>query len=197
MPEGDVLVHAGDLTSSGKLEQLRSAVDWLNEQTKNYEHVICIAGNHDWILEAFYKEGFEKEVREGTFGKVHYLRDSGVTIEGKHFHGSPWTPRFCDWAFNADRGLVIKRWWDMIPMYTNVLITHGPPAGILDWVGKERVGCEELRYATQFSLSRDAHIFGHIHCAPGWEIHEGTTYTNASVLNDQYKIVRAPTVIEI
>jgi hypothetical protein len=35
--------------------------------------------------------------------------------------------------------------WDKIPADTDVLITHGPPYGILDLTyDDEKVGCEEL-----------------------------------------------------
>ena len=196
MPEGNVLVHAGDLTSNGKLSQWIDAAAWLEVQTERYDHVVCIAGNHDWAAQAFMTEGCEKEMREKIFPKVHYLRDSDVTLDGVSFYGSPWTPRFFDWAFNADRGLVIKQWTDMIPMGTTVLITHGPPAGVLDWVGRERVGCGDLKDAVSRVRPR-AHIFGHIHCAHGQVEADGTHYVNASVLNDQYRIAHLPTVIEI
>ena len=141
-------------------------------------------------------EGREKEMREKMFPRVHYLRDSGVTIEGVHFFGSPWSPRFFDWAFNADRGLTIKRYWDLIPSYTNVLVTHGPPSDILDWVGTQRVGCEELAKAV-FRIKPQAHIFGHIHCAAGEKLFNGTQFVNASVLDDSYRQARKPAVIEI
>lgn len=196
MPEADVLVHSGDLTSNGKISQFIEAAQWLEAQTERYKAVVCVAGNHDFIAEAFMKEGREKEMREKIFPRVHYLRDSGVTIDGKHFYGSPWSPRFYDWAFNADRGLAIKRYWDLIPAYTNVLITHGSPIGILDRVGDEHVGCADLRMAVD-RIALQAHVFGHIHCGHGQKTLAGTQYVNASVLDDSYKPVHAPTVIEI
>jgi len=195
MLEADVLVHSGDLTSMGKLSQLRDASDWLNEQIGRYRHVVAIAGNHDFSAEAFYKEGREDVLRD-IFGPVHYLRDSGVTIDGVHFYGSPWSLRFYDWAFNADRGLTIKRYWNLIPEYTNVLITHGPPIGILDRVGDESVGCADLRMAVD-RIAPQAHVFGHIHCGHGQKTLAGTQFVNTSVLDDSYKPVHAPTVIEI
>ena len=77
-----------------------------------------------------------------------YLEDSGVVIDGLKFWGSPWTPEFFDWAFNARRGLQLFDKWQKIPLDTDVLITHGPPAGILDLVvtrqGEAQVGCNDL-----------------------------------------------------
>jgi len=90
-----------------------------------------------------------------------------VIIEGVKFYGSPWQPRFFDWAFNLDRGEEIKKKWDLIPMDTDVLITHGPPYGILDLTHEgEKVGCEELMKAV-LRVQPKIHIFGHIHEAYG------------------------------
>jgi Icc-related predicted phosphoesterase len=135
-------------------------------------------------------------MREKIFRKVHYLRDSGVRIGGKFFYGSPWTPRFFDWAFNADRGPAIDKYWDWIPLYTNVLISHGPPMGILDRVGNEHVGCANLRQRVE-RLSLGANIFGHIHCGAGTKTLAGTQYVNAAVLDERYRFANAPVVIEI
>ena len=195
MPDGDFLVHAGDLTSSGKLAQTIEAAKWLDAQAARYKHVIAIAGNHDWALQAFMTEKHE-DIAKKLFGRAHYLRDEGITLDGVHLYGSPWSPTFFSWAFNADRGLTIKRYWDLIPSYTNVLITHGPPSDILDWVGTRRVGCEELAKAV-LRIKPQAHIFGHIHCAAGYKIFNGTQFVNASVLDDNYRPAHAPTVIEI
>ncbi|KAG6807926.1 hypothetical protein H0H93_000815, partial [Arthromyces matolae] len=48
LPEGDVLVHAGDLTHSGTPQEVRSALQWLADQP--HPHKIFIAGNHDYAL---------------------------------------------------------------------------------------------------------------------------------------------------
>jgi Icc-related predicted phosphoesterase len=198
MPEADVLVHAGDLTSSGKMAQWIEAVSWLEMQLERYEHVVVVAGNHDFVAEAFMKENAEDKMRTKMFNapNFHYLRDSGCTIGGKYFYGSPWTPRFFDWAFNVDRGLKIKRYWDLIPAYTNVLVTHGPPMGILDRVGYENVGCLDLLDACS-RVRPQASIFGHIHCGHGEKLFNGTTYVNAAIVDESYRPDHIPTLIEI
>ena len=198
MPPADVLVHAGDLTSMGKLSELVEAAKWLDQMAMKYENVIVIAGNHDFILEAFMKEGKEKELRERIFRdrSVHYLRDSGITIRGRYFYGSPWQPNFCDWAFNEERGLVIKKHWDMIPMYTQVLVTHGPPMGILDRVGNEHVGCADLRIRVG-EVKPTVHVFGHIHNSYGLRNIGETCFINASQCNEDYRLVNRPIIVEI
>ena len=201
MPEADVLVHAGDMCSTGRLREVVAQAAWLERLSQEkYADVVVIAGNHDFALEAFYKENKEKELREKIFNKrVHYLRDSGVTIGGLHFYGMPWQPRFYDWAFNEDRGLKMKRWTEQIPMYTDVLVTHGPPHGILDFVGYSgglRVGCEDLFDRVKIVKPR-LHVFGHIHSAYGYKLSEGTEYFNAAVVNERYEMAHEPWVTEI
>lgn len=167
LPEGDVLVHAGDLTNTGKLTQLREATDWLRSQLERFEHIVCVGGNHDFVLEHFMNEGEEEMLRRNFFDGIHYLRDSEVIINSCKFYGSPWTPEFNNWAFNLPRsGGKLKETWNQIPANTDVLITHGPPMGILDHVGQESVGCNHLRVALSY-VQPAVHVFGHIHNAYG------------------------------
>lgn len=196
LPDGDVLVHAGDWTVNGKRVEIEAAANWLNKQAQRFEHVVCIAGNHDFFMEAAMKIGEEDSVREKMFVKnVHYLRDSGIQIRGLNFWGSPWSPWFYDWAFNARRGLDIRQHWDKIPSSTDVLVTHGPPKNILDWVGKTRVGCEEL--VTVLDRVRPKlHVFGHIHSAYGMK-DLGIKFYNAAVVDEAYRLKNEPFVVEI
>jgi len=191
LPPGDVLIHAGDLTMSGNMTELKSAATWLREQTKVFKHVVAIAGNHDFALEHFMREGAEGLAKE-LFWPALYLRDEGVTLDGLTCYGSPWQPRFCDWAFNADRGPTIKKYWDAIPKNLDILISHGPPYHILDWVGRDRVGCQDLRDALDRTQPL-VHVFGHIHAAYGRAstFIEGAPTVqcyNASVVGEDYKL---------
>jgi hypothetical protein len=73
------------------------------------------------------------------------LEDRGATVAGLTFWGSPWQPRFCDWAFNVDRGEAIKKKWAKIPVDIDILVTHGPPRGILDGgMSEAHIGCDDL-----------------------------------------------------
>lgn len=191
LPEGDVLVHAGDLTSRGTLEESADFLDWFSSQ--NYTHKILIAGNHDFIFEQETREKIAHLIPEN----VNYLNDSSVQINGFTFWGSPVTPWFHNWAFNRNRGPEIKDHWDRISMNTDVLITHGPPQGVLDRtvLGSE-VGCEELREKLT-QLKPRYHIFGHIHEGYGRYRSEGTEYLNASVLNERYQLCNKPHILDL
>ena len=188
VPAGDLLIHAGDVSRGGKPKEIRRFNKWLG--TLPHRHKVVIAGNHDFWFEN------ERGKAEAFITNAIYLNDSGVTIEGINIWGSPITPWFFDWAFNRARGREIRKYWDLIPQNTDILITHGPPKGILDKVaGGEEVGCEELSEVLTY-LCPKYHIFGHIHEAQGTLEVNGTHYINASMLNLRYEAVHKAIVIE-
>ncbi|OKL61663.1 hypothetical protein UA08_02194 [Talaromyces atroroseus] len=45
VPEGDLLIHAGDLSNDGSVREIQAAVNWL--KTLPHAHKVVIAGNHD------------------------------------------------------------------------------------------------------------------------------------------------------
>ena len=124
LPEGDILVHAGDVCNHGSLVEAVRFLGWF-ESVGDYQHRVLIAGNHDRIFED------DALIRGLIPENIHYLNDSGVTIDGLNFWGTPVTPFFCNWAFNRFEQ-EIGRHWAMIPEEVDVLVTHGPPHGILD-----------------------------------------------------------------
>jgi Icc-related predicted phosphoesterase len=186
LPPGDVLVHAGDLTTSGTLEDVVRFDGWL--ATLPHRHKIVIAGNHDFC--------FERDAAACRRALAHaiYLQDEGVVVEGVRFYGSPWQPWFYDWAFNLHRGEEIRRKWDLIPNDTDVLITHGPPAGFGDLTaGNVRAGCADLLDAVR-RVQPALHVFGHIHEGYGVVDDEPTTFVNASICDLAYRPSNAPIV---
>jgi predicted phosphodiesterase len=208
IPDGDVLVHAGDICGYGKNHELDKFNHFLAGLP--HKHKLFIAGNHDWPI---YNAGFaDSRSRINGYGRVSersksfckkmvnkaaYLEDSGIEIDGIKFWGSPWQPEFFDWAFNLPRGQALADKWALIPDDTDVLITHGPPFGVLDQViGGEHVGCEELLVAVQ-RIKPKVHVFGHIHEAYGMREQNGTTFVNASVCTERYRPTNPPIVIEL
>ncbi len=185
VPDGDVLVHAGDMCKGGTLDELRLAIEWI--RSLPHRHKIIIAGNHDF---AFAEH--PEEARELASGLV-YLEDSGATIDGVSFWGSPWQPEFNDWAFNLPRGRALAEKWALVPEGTQVLVTHGPPLGIGDrGPVAGRLGCEDL-LARVRALRPKVHLFGHIHQDGGaWQNGE-TLFVNATT----WECERAPTVIDL
>lgn len=192
IPDGDILIHAGDATSIGSMTQLIAFNNWLGELP--HQHKIFVAGNHDWLFEK------SPDVAKTIMSNCHYLENQGKTIEGLYFYGSPVTPTFHNWAFNRDRGPNIKRYWDMIPENTDVLITHGPPYGFGDQVLQNkqwnRVGCYDLLDAVM-RVKPKLHIFGHVH--GGYGIYDGihTKFINASICTEAYHPTNKPIVIDL
>lgn len=190
LPPGDVLLHAGDVSGRGKPEEVKSFVNWFAAQP--HAHKVFIAGNHDFYFERETSDNIQAILPSN----IIYLNDSGTTINGIHIWGSPVTPWFFDWAFNRQRGSDIQQHWDLIPANTDILLTHGPVHGILDKTTRgERVGCQDL-LSKVLSIQPHYCICGHIHEAYGMEEQAGTTFINASVLDERYRLVHEPVVVD-
>ncbi|MBA2369696.1 MAG: metallophosphatase domain-containing protein [Candidatus Protochlamydia sp.] len=182
LPGGDILIICGDLTGQDKPHEYQRFMLWLDSLT--YKCKIVIAGNHDGLIE----QG------KITFGKgVHYLCDSGLEFNGLKIWGSPYTPTFFNWYFMRDRGEDIRKHWDLIPIDTDILVTHGPPYGIFDeTIDGRRVGCEDLQIAIRDRIKPRIHCFGHIHEDGNKKAQiEGTTYINCSYVDERYRPVHA------
>lgn len=197
VPDGDILIHSGDALISGALPELKRFAGWFGSLPHKVK--IFVAGNHDW---AFQRE--PASARKLLPSSVVYLQDSFVEIEGLKIYGSPWQPRFYDWAFNLMRGAEMAERWALIPDDTDILITHGPPHGILDIVetklGTENAGCEGLRKRVETLAAAGRlrlHVFGHIHCGYGTHDEFGVRFVNASTCDEQYDPIQPPIVVEI
>jgi Icc-related predicted phosphoesterase len=198
LPDGDVIIHAGDVTENGSDREFYAFMNWFNDLP--YKHRIFIAGNHDGILERSHV----RTIRQFCSDNTHYLFEDSVVINGIKFWGSPYTPRFFNWAFNVDRDKLYQH-WDKIDSDTNVLITHGPAGGILDVAprvsgkGWENTGCETLRLELEFELKETvAHVFGHIHCDAGVaRTIPHLLSINASSVSDDYSKLNKPVVFTI
>jgi Icc-related predicted phosphoesterase len=198
VPDGDVLIHSGDATVNGTDIEVIEFLHWFSRLPHKCK--IFVAGNHDWL--------FETDTRHARLlladAKITYLQDSSIEIDGLKIYRSPWQPRFFDWAFNLNRGHELAEKWAMIPDDVDVLITHGPPYGILDLVPRkgwdENTGCEELRKRVEkiAALGRlKLHVFGHIHC--GYGVHEelDVKFVNASTCDEQYNPTQPPIVVDL
>lgn len=186
-------MHAGDMTERGTLDELEAFFEWF--AALPYPHKIVIAGNHDFALERQARAA-EALVPDG----VTYLRDAATVVEGATFWGSPWQPWFHNWAFNVPRGEAIARKWWLIPGDVQVLLTHGPPHGILDTVlgiPARHVGCEALRARLPELEHLQLHVFGHTHEAYGSADSDGCRFVNASICDVAYVPVNAPGVIDL
>jgi Icc-related predicted phosphoesterase len=195
IPACDVFIHAGDITGWGLLEETAQFADWLRKQMQSDpgpRQAIIVAGNHD---ECF--ESTPEKVRELFGESVHILEDQPLVIDGVTFYGSPWTPPFMNWHFMAKENRLAEL-YKQIPEGVDVLITHGPPRGILDpgWTGTP-VGSTALAEAIARRRVRH-HVFGHLHGAGGGIAQQGqTTYYNVAACDEKYIFRNEPRVFEV
>ena len=128
---------------------------------------------------------------------MEFLHDSGCEVDGIPIWGAPWQPWFLSWAFNLQRGPELAQKWALIPDATDILITHGPPWGILDRTSSgEAVGCEELLRAiarVRPACTRSATSTR----ATGTTVVDGTMFVNASICTLAYRPTNPAIVIDL
>ena len=209
IPDCDVLVIAGDICPHfhanyvGDDSDCTGQSDWLRGSFNNWldcvraKRVVVTPGNHDWV--------FEKRPDLVPAIRWDLLIDSSVVIEGKTFYGSPWQPYFYAWAFNAPPAEeggeeFLRQKWSHIPVNTDVLVVHGPPAGYGDLTAHgDRTGSPSLLEKIK-EVQPALSVHGHIHEARGkWEIgrDKQSIIANVSVVNRGYELVHDPMVFEI
>ena len=196
VPDGDVLIHAGDFSMMGR----EGEVDQFFEDLMilPHQHKIFIAGNHDYLAQR-NPEIFKKMIPEG----ITYLQDDEVIIDGVKLYGTPWIHNLPRWAFNIDDVNERAKKWSLIPDDVDDLISHGPPKRILDMVprfglGVENVGCDSLRYEVENRIKPAYHVFGHIHEEGSrWRKIGETIFINASNLDENYQIKNKPVIFNI
>jgi Icc-related predicted phosphoesterase len=197
VPDGDVLIHCGDALSSGSESEFKEFIKQFKKLP--HKHKIYVPGNHDR-----YTELSEQNAKDIIFDNdLIMLIDQEIVIDGVKFYGSPVTPRFGhNWAWNRDISIngkqPISDHWDLIPEDTDVLITHGPPHGIMDisvYQGN-KCGCPHLLEAV-YKVKPKIHAFGHIHNWHGVKVYDDITFINASNCTEQYKPDFKPIVIDI
>jgi Icc-related predicted phosphoesterase len=182
---GDVLIHCGDMFNmfSPNDDDLERMDEWLGKQA--FDLILCIGGNHDFPLAAHASGGTSR------FRNAVYLEASSHLHEGIHFFGAPWVPELAGQAF-FQKPRELRRKWAEIPQDVDVLITHSPPAGVLDISSsKLQLGCAHL--ATRLrDISPRLHCFGHVHASSGTLESGNTTFVNAAMVNSQYQLTHQP-----
>lgn len=192
LPDGDVLVHAGDFTYRGSLKEIVAFRDVLGMKASKYQKVFIVAGNHDF---AFEDKG--KEVKEilSEIDNLVWLDNEYIGFGGLSFYGSSEQPWFHDWAYNRSEEYLKSHWGGLLDV--DVLITHTPAYGILDrTIYGKNVGCKWLLDAIGRVKPR-LHVFGHIHESYGREEVGDTLCVNAALCNIKYEPTNAPIVVDL
>lgn len=186
VPECDILIHAGDATGRGSMEELIPFLNWYSKQKAKYK--VLIPGNHDWGFEKmpdFYKHECQER-------GISLLMDEMVELDGIKIYGSGITPYFCNWAFNRMPGPEIQTHWDKIPSGMDIIITHGPAYQILDMnMLSQNCGCDQL-LSKLLEVKPKAHICGHLHENYGVKEFMGIKFHNVALCNEAYRIAEKP-----
>lgn len=194
-PEADVLLIAGDISNVGTYREIESMVNYFKKLP--YEKIILTAGNHDWgfqknpenILPLFDDEKFE------------ILINSHCEYKGFKFFGSPYCPKFGNWAFYPSEE-IRKQTWNNIDNDTDIIITHCPPYRIMDKVNNnfagldDYCGCNHLRNRIM-EIKPKIHLFGHIHEGYGKQEIDGITFINGSICTGRYNPINPVQVMEV
>ena len=179
LPPADIIIHSGDISFAGSENEVMDFIEWFGGLP--YKYKIFIAGNHDDCL-------FGANI-DGLPHNCFYLCNSSVTIQGVKFYG---IPMFMEDAMSGDYDTNILK----IPSDTNVLITHQPPYGILDYSVNINYGDRNLLEIVLRTKPK-YHIFGHIHRSYGIEKSEHTTFVNAAILSENYELLNEPILLNI
>lgn len=166
VPDGDLLIHAGDLARTGTPAELQAQIDWL--ASLPHQHKVVIAGNHDTFLDPRSRKTLSAVDQQGVLDwrDIHYLQHAALTLQfhsGQrqlNVYGAPQIP-LCggsDFAFQYPREH--DAWSDTIPEDTDVLVTHTPPQYHLDLPAA--LGCKYL-LAEVWRTRPRVHVFGHVH----------------------------------
>jgi Icc-related predicted phosphoesterase len=176
IPDGDCVVHAGDACNGGTLTELVTFINLFG--ALEHPHKIYVPGNHDNIVQE--QPALVRRICEDA--GVTLLIDRGIRINGLYIYGTPWVPIYGDYAYMIEEEDLIERFFH-IPGGLDLLITHGPPWGILDQTAHDfklvAAGCLALRDRV-LAAKPKVHVFGHIHPGYGQKQIGETVFINAA-----------------
>ena len=189
VPDGDILIHAGDFTMFSKSA---AAIDDFNEWLGELPHrwKVLVPGNHEFFLES-------DPSRRRLISNATVLINEGVEVAGLKTWGSPTAPLLgavFGLSSPADRASLYAK----IPGDVDVLVTHGPPYGILDRSpgALHHAGCPQLLEAVT-RLKPKLHVYGHVHGAHGIVSTEDTLFVNAALLGPDGDLDASPVVLRM
>lgn len=184
LPDGDVLIHAGDICSYGTEREFLDGIDWISSQ--NHTRKIYCPGNHDIFVQNNFVLCRDRCDDVG----IDLVSSGTVSIDGIKIQCHSWTPEFCNWAYMMPRNK-LKDYWRNNLTASDILVTHGPPAGIYDAVNGVPAGCSWL-WKSLPRVKPKIHVFGHIHEGHGgrkvkkWDDGSETFFANICYLDEKY-----------
>lgn len=205
----DTLLIAGDVFEMNrKIKKMTNFFDRIQSEY-GVKNIIMTPGNHDHNIFEAYLEDREDEA--GTSRRYPYipriykadllenhnvrlLIDEAVELDGIKIWGSPWSPRFYDWAFMKSEGELSNR-YDLIPRDVDILLSHTPPwkkecpIDQIDWLDWEPKKCGSVALTQAIEKIKPKYMFcGHIHSGSHKEFDiGGTKCYNVSYLGEDYE----------
>jgi hypothetical protein len=189
VPDGDLLIHAGDLSNTGTPLELQHQIDWLHRLP--HRHKVAIAGNHDTWLDPLSRRTLGADAdgrldwksinylehdrirasfpvpsadRDPDAGRTSYF-DKHPPVRKLVLYGAPQTPRCGGPEHAFQYGPLMDGWTGTVPDATEILVTHAPPQHHLD-LG---LGCSFL-LRELWRVKPKLHVFGHVHGGAGREV---------------------------
>jgi len=181
LPEGDVLLHCGDILMSSSLAATSRGLGILEDfnlwlGTAPCKERVVIGGNHDVILESLGDAGAQELLSNAIFVQDAsvVLPLAGIKVYGNAFsvgdsHNVAWQgerPDVSDECVGAD-----------------VVMTHLAEPSIV----------EEVLRRTKPLLW----VSGHAHADYGVTQNDGITFVNAAIMDMEYQPVQAPVVVDL
>ena len=160
--KNNIIIHSGDATDKGKIKEFIELNEVFGEIKKNIPNLIIlfVPGNHDLY------NGLDFNIITKLVKNAIVLVNKMIILYNLKIYGSPW---------------YYKHWWNYhfrdnspggpeydcfkIPKDVDILITHGPPFGILDktdGIKNYHTGSIALRKSVN-KIKPYIHCFGHIH----------------------------------
>ena len=167
IPDGDVLIHAGNFTNYGSTVEFHSTKSILKKLPHKYK--IIVPGNNDITQYDPF----------ALYPNIIFLKYASTNVYGYNIYGGPSL---------SDDPIPINH--DLIPSNIDIVISHRPPYGILD--GKSQ---GEAYLLNQIQKVKPLyHVFGHVCESHGTLYKNGTTFINASIC-DENNIIRHESIV--
>lgn len=191
IPECDILIHAGDFSMRADLKDTIEFAAWMNSQPAKTK--IVVPGNHD--IYCYHERHNSQEI----FGRTIFVTQERINVQGLSIFCHSWTPEIYKddprWVFTASRTSMIFSGLEQAS-YCDIVVSHGPPKGILDSCDEPSVG-EAYLFNYVSMIKPRVHIFGHIHESYGHVNIFGTDFYNVSICDGMYNPINPITVIDI
>lgn len=213
IPPCDLLIIAGDVCPdrfgpSLGMDTPTQQKAWFEQTLRPWvarapaTRTILTWGNHDWCGQlCTFEDSASATALTIVVDNAASVPNSSDAEYAVTVWASPWSNRFGDWAF-------MKAPAELVPVYAaipegiDILVSHQPPFGYGDrcadfYSGRIiSVGSREL-LATIDRVRPRIVVCGHIHEGYGQFERDGTRIFNVSVVDEHYRLVRGPTVIDL